>query len=80
MSIELKHIRNIERPLRSGRSEGVLTSTDNESVCAPSDDQVDRPSIRGAYKPHRTGTIRGSIFALLASVLGTGNLNLPFRL
>jgi amino acid permease len=49
-------------------------------MLAPSDDQVDRPSIKGAYKPLRTGTIRGSIFALLASVLGTGNLNLPLRI
>lgn len=57
-----------------------MTLSDSESVCAPSDDHVNRPSIRGAYKPQRRGTIRGSIFALLASVLGTGNLNLPLRI
>jgi hypothetical protein len=57
-----------------------VTVSDSESVLAPVDDHVGRPSIRGSYKPVRTGTIRGSIFALLASVLGTGNLNLPLRI
>lgn len=40
---------------------------------------MNRPSTKGAYRPIRKGTIRGSIFAMLASALGTGCLNLPIR-
>jgi len=43
------------------------------------DEQIVRPSIRGPYRPIRNGTISGSIFAMLASALGTGCLNLPIR-
>jgi len=45
----------------------------------PENDQINRPSTRGAYRPIRNGTIQGSIFAMLASALGTGCLNLPLR-
>jgi hypothetical protein len=65
--------------IKSGPTD-KLTVSDGESVCADSDDHIDRPSIRGPYKPLRTGTVRGSLFALLGSVLGTGNLNLPLRI
>jgi amino acid permease len=44
-----------------------------------SDDHVNRPSIHGPYRPIRNGNIKGSTFAMLASALGTGCLNLPFR-
>lgn len=43
------------------------------------DDHVNRPSIRGAFRPVRNGTIRGSIYAFLTSAIGTGCLNLPVR-
>jgi len=43
-------------------------------------DHVNRPSVRGAYRPIRNGNIQGSIFAMLASALGTGCLNLPLRI
>jgi amino acid permease len=36
--------------------------------------------MRGAYRPIRNGNIKGSVFAMLASALGTGCLNLPSRL
>ena len=40
---------------------------------------MNRPSMRGAYRPIRRGTVIGSLFAMLASALGTGMLNLPLR-
>jgi amino acid permease len=40
---------------------------------------LNRPSIRGPYRPIRKGTVKGSTFAMLASALGTGMLNLPLR-
>lgn len=46
---------------------------------ASHDDHLQRPSIKGAYRPIRNGTIRGSIFAMLTSSLGTGSLSLPYR-
>jgi hypothetical protein len=78
--IELKLINQDHTIHFDQKSMRSATASDTESVLAPTDDHVGRPSIRGPYKPERTGTIRGSIFALLASVLGTGNLNLPLRI
>lgn len=42
-------------------------------------DHLNRPSVKGAYRPIRNGTIRGSIIALIASAIATGTLNLPIR-
>jgi hypothetical protein len=54
------------------------TGSDEVTLAQPND-QVDRPSKRGAFRPVRNGNIKGSIFAMLASALGTGCLSLPFR-
>lgn len=48
-------------------------------MLAADDDKINRPSIRGPFRPIRNGTIQGSIFALLTSCIATGCLNLPFR-
>ena len=48
-------------------------------MLAHPDDHLNRPSKRGAFKPVRNGNIRGSIFAMLASAIATGYLNLPIR-
>jgi len=57
--------------------QGETTTSDEHIV--PADDHLNRPSFKGAYRPVRDGTIRGSTFAMLASALGTGCLNLPIR-
>jgi hypothetical protein len=59
----------------------------NDTTCPDSpdelmhhqDDNVNRPSVRGPYRPIRNGTIRGSVFAMLTSALGPGCLSLPYR-
>ncbi len=40
----------------------------------------DRSFFSRAFSPLHSGAMRGSIFALLASAMGTGVFNLPFRL
>jgi len=40
---------------------------------------MNRPSIKGPFRPIRAGTIRGATFAMLSSAIGTGSLNLPLR-
>jgi amino acid permease len=42
-------------------------------------DNINRPSIKGPYRPIRNGTIQGSISALVTSAIATGILNLPVR-
>ena len=56
-----------------------MTTTDTHELLIPSDDHINRPSIKGAFRPVRNGNIRGSIFAMLASAIATGCLNLPIR-
>lgn len=42
-------------------------------------DNIDRPSVKGAFRPIRNGNINGSIIALIASAIGISILNLPIR-
>ncbi len=36
--------------------------------------------MQRAFSPMQAGAMRGSIFALLASAMGTGMFNLPYRI
>lgn len=60
--------------IQEGEKDG---STGEEMV--PINDHLDRPSVKGAYRPIRNGNINGSIIALIASAIATGTLNLPIR-
>lgn len=55
---------------------------DTESIV--SEEQQDKYAQRGfllrAFGPIEAGAMRGSIFALLASAMGTGMFNLPYRI
>ena len=42
-------------------------------------EEKDRSFLQRAFSPMHAGAMRGSIFALLASAMGTGVFNLPFR-
>lgn len=43
-------------------------------------EQAKRPFIQRTFGPILPGAMRGSIFALLASAMGTGMFNLPYRI
>jgi hypothetical protein len=78
-SIELK---DLLEPLKANTGSAQSTSspeTHDDDTMVHHEDHVQRPSVRGPYRPVRNGTIRGSIFALLTSALGTGCLSLPYR-
>ncbi len=57
-----------------------LLSTDqvNSTEIIPQDDDH-RKLIDRYFGPMKEGSLRGSIFALLASAMGTGVFNLPLR-
>ena len=61
-------------PLTSNNS--ILTSEDSE------DKQLEhsRTFIQRAFAPLSAGAMRGAIFALLASAMGSGMFNLPYRI
>jgi len=42
-------------------------------------DRKDKNFFQRAFAPIQIGAMRGSIFALLASAMGTGIFNLPYR-
>ena len=42
-------------------------------------DLTKRPFLARTFGPISPGAMRGSIFALLASAMGTGMFNLPYR-
>jgi len=74
-------LRDLTQPLKAElHAPDTATSPENsEDLMHHSDDHVNRPSVRGPYRPIRNGTIRGSIFAMLTSALGPRCLSLPYR-
>lgn len=50
-----------------------------EALVDTQQDAINRPSVKGAYRPVRNGNISGSILALISSAIATGTLNLPIR-
>jgi hypothetical protein len=82
-------LKDLSKPLNDNLAEDTLPETADGSLSslpAPQDemladnqDSFNRPSVKGAYRPVRNGTIRGSIIALVASAVATGTLSLPIR-
>jgi hypothetical protein len=76
-SIELQ---DLTSPLKLNDALNETTCHEGpDELMAHHDDHCSRPSTRGAYRPVRNGTIRGSVFAMLTSALGPGCLSLPYR-
>jgi hypothetical protein len=63
--------------LDSSSQASIASSLISEEEPSP---QSQRPFLARAFAPIGAGAMRGSIFALLASAMGTGMFNLPYRI
>jgi hypothetical protein len=60
-------------------SEYAMLTTERTGETSDNIDRRDKNFFQRAFAPIQIGAMRGSIFALLASAMGTGVFNLPYR-
>lgn len=65
----------MNKPLNSLVSDTSIVSAEEESA----EERDKRTFVQRAFAPLNAGAMRGSIFALLASAMGSGMFNLPYR-
>jgi len=65
---------------QSGSINNIAGNSLVTTTTAEVEPDVLRPLLTRYFSPIQAGAMRGSIFALLASAMGTGMFNLPFRI